>query len=362
MGEAVLLVDKAENADSTRFYMFVRARDRQREMWDGKRVGAEGAHQYGADHALELKDYSLRSLIQERAARKSLVLVDKPPKLMLTEAILPPGIPIQDAKSLVESLRFVKSKREMQLAQAAADISEKGFRAIMRGSHPGVNEHVLSAQLEWECRRHGAQRLAYPPVVAGGERANTLHYITNDLPIRDGEMVLVDGGCELFCFSSDVSRTWPVNGKFTPAQKEVYSAVLDAEKQCIQACAKGKSMSQLHALSIRILSEHLKSLGIMNRHNNDYFRFYPHSIGHYLGMDVHDTSSFTVNQKLQPGNMVTIEPGLYIPKCPHIDPKYHNIGIRIEDNIFVTEDGCVNLTRNIPKEIDEVEAVIQGKE
>ena len=122
----------------------------------------------------------------------------------------------------------------MKLAQDAADITEKGFRAIMRGSHAGVNEHVLSAQLEWECRRHGAQRLAYPPVVAGGERANTLHYVTNDLPIQDGEMVLVDGGCELFCFSSDVSRTWPVNGKFTPAQRELYAAVLDAQKQCVK--------------------------------------------------------------------------------------------------------------------------------
>ena len=204
-------------------------KDPTKEMWDGKRVGKDGAHEYGATESYDL--HALGSYISSIVSHKSLVLIDKKPTDFPP---LPSGLPVQNAKAFLETLRFTKSPNEIELAQKAADISESGFRAIMRSSRPDINEHVLSAELEWECRRRGAQRLAYPPVVAGGGRANTLHYITNNLPIRDGEMVLVDGGCELHCFSSDVSRTWPVNGRFSPAQKELYNAVLDVQKQCIE--------------------------------------------------------------------------------------------------------------------------------
>ena len=144
-----------------------------------------------------------------------------------------PNIPLQKAREYLDPLRFIKSPQEIELAKKAASISNIGFRAIMKSSYPGINEHLLNAELEWECRKNGAQRLAYPPVVAGGIRANTLHYITNDKPINDGELVLVDGGAELHCFCSDVSRTWPVNGKFTREQAQIYQIVLATLNECI---------------------------------------------------------------------------------------------------------------------------------
>lgn len=325
-------------------------------MWHGKRVGWQGASEYGATEAFNLANFE--NYILQTVHDKALVVIDQKPANM---PALPSDTLIQTCSQYIDPLRFVKSPTEIKLAQQAADLSEAGFRAIMKSSRPGINEHYLTSELEWECKKRGGQRLAYPPVVAGGERANTLHYITNDQIIKDGEMVLVDGGAELHCFSSDVSRTWPVNGKFSPEQKELYNAVLDVQKECIKACTKGTTINKIHSLSVRLTVEKLKSIGVLHSLYNDYYRVYPHCIGHYLGMDVHDTSSLSYGQKLVPGSYITIEPGLYIGKDPNINPKYHGIGIRIEDNIIITDGEPINVTKNIPKEIDEVESACQAQ-
>ncbi|GFH29520.1 putative Xaa-Pro aminopeptidase 3 isoform X1, partial [Haematococcus lacustris] len=196
------------------------------------------------------------------------------------------------------------------------------------------------------CKRGGASRMAYPPVVAAGPDACTIHYSRNDKVIRDGQLVLMDAGCELHGYCSDVTRTWPVSGRFTPAQRLVYSTVLHTHNQCIKACKPGVSIRDLHNLSVLLISEGLQRLGVCGQVSADqiaglglYRRFYRHSVGHFLGLDTHDTPLMTHNRPLQAGNVITIEPGLYIPNDP-VFGMLRGIGVRLEDDVLVTATGC----------------------
>ncbi|KAJ7548373.1 hypothetical protein O6H91_07G009400 [Diphasiastrum complanatum] len=221
------------------------------------------------------------------------------------------------------------------------------------------HEHILAATIEYECKIRGAQRMAFPSVVGGGNNGTIIHYSRNDQQIQEGDMVLVDAGCEFYGYASDITRTWPPCGKFYPAQRDIYEAVLQASQECLSLCRPGITLNEIHDHSVRILSENIRKLGLFKDVQLNYAMLNPTSIGHYLGMDVHDCSSISKSQPLQPGVVITIEPGLYIPTQDNIPNKYRGIGVRIEDEVLITECGCEVLTTSIPKEVEEIEARLQ---
>ncbi|XP_009082099.1 PREDICTED: probable Xaa-Pro aminopeptidase 3, partial [Acanthisitta chloris] len=217
---------------------------------------------------------------------------------------------------------------------------------------------------EFECRARGADILAYPPVVAGGNRSNTLHYVKNNQLIKDGELVLLDGGCEFSCYVSDITRTWPVNGRFTKPQAELYQAVLDIQKSCLSLCSPGMNLENIYSLMLSLIGQKLKELGVLKSSVSDslFFKavrkYCPHHVGHYLGMDVHDTPDISRSLLFQPGMVITIEPGIYIPEDDMSAPeRFRGIGVRIEDDVVITEDAPLILSDNCPKEIYHIEQI-----
>ena len=234
----------------------------------------------------------------------------------------------------------------------------------MRGSFLGVSEHNMAALFEYKCKSAGAQRMAYPPVVAGGANACTIHYSRNDRCLPGDEMVLLDGGCELYGYCSDVTRTWPIGGKFSGAQAAVYDAVLTAHRRLLDAVRPGATLRALHHTSIRFLSEALVNLGVTHgksaeaiMRDQSFRTFYPHSVGHWLGMDTHDSATMSHDRPLEPGVVLTIEPGLYIPDREEFGA-LAGIGVRLEDDVAVTVEGAEVLSAAVPLEMDEVAAMV----
>jgi len=273
----------------------------------------------------------------------------------------------------VQPLRLRKSAAEVALmrrsAIVCADAMNDTIRASAGAAARGLSEGVLAATFEFGVRLGGAERLAYPCVVAGGANAVTLHYMHNDAVLRPNEMLLMDAGASLHGYCSDLTRTWPLGGRYSAAQRALYEAVLDVNERIIDACvADGKtSLNSLHRLSLQWTYEHLVSMGLLNRNDRQSYarcqRYYPHAIGHWLGLDVHDTPAVTSSTVLEPGMVVTVEPGLYFPvDDPQLPDWCKGIGIRIEDDVLVCADGAPPevLTARAPKRPDEVEALMQG--
>lgn len=354
--DALLVLRKQSNG--SHFTMFVRPRDPAREIWDGSRSGVEGALSFfGADEAfpidqLEVKLPGLLHGMENVAFHPNIHLEFSNRVFSLIE-------PEKTAspQTLLQELRLIKSPSEVNIMRRSTEISAQSFCEIMRATRPGILEGQLAALYEYECRKRGAQRLAYPPVFASGIHANTLHYISNDDRMKDGQLLLVDAGGEYNMFSSDITRTWPVNGKFTAAQRDLYNTVLDVQKKCIAMCVvnQGMSLGKLHQASVQMLGSGLRKLGI---HVGNVQKYYPHSIGHWVGMDVHDVHDVP-SKPLEPGMLITVEPGLYIPDEPHIPKELRGQGIRIEDDVLITENGPEILTRGCPKETDEIEATMR---
>ena len=275
------------------------------------------------------------------------------------------GISTRNPRLLAERLRVKKSAAEQSLMRQSAELSAKSFGAVMRASRHaarrGLSEAVLAAQFEFECRVGGAERLAYPSVVAGGENATVLHYMHNDATLADGSLMLMDAGASLHGYSSDITRTWPLSGRFSAAQRDLYAAVLDVNLRVIAACqADGTtSLNSLHRLSMQYTFENLVSLGVLKRDDPQAFarcqRWYPHAIGHWLGLDVHDTPSVSSSAPLEPGMVVTVEPGLYFGAEDSDAPSWcRGIGIRIEDDVLITAAAGEVLSGSVPKEPDAV--------
>ncbi|KAF9424993.1 hypothetical protein BGZ94_007940 [Podila epigama] len=258
---------------------------------------------------------------------------------------------------LVQELRVIKSESEIKLMRQAGEISGKAFIETMKFTNPERLEHQVYAKFDFECRMRGSQMMAYVPVVAGGPNALTMHYVNNDQGLNDGDLILMDAGGEYNGYASDITRTWPVNGKFTDAQKDLYEVVLRANKECIKLCTEehGLSLNQIHFNSMRLTLEGLAKLGIKALPNDVDRRLYPHHVGHYLGMDVHDTGDISRSRTLKEGMVVTIEPGLYIPRDPAYPEKYQGIGIRIEDNVVIGKTAPVVLSVTAPKEIVDID-------
>lgn len=348
--------------------LFVPRRDPARELWDGPRSGRDGASALtGVErvHSTEELGLVLKTL------KGSTVWYDGSPSChpQLHQAHMRPllegGPMVRPLRPLIHSLRAIKSHGEVALMREAGRITAQAFKRTMSMSRGDVDEALLYAKFDFECRAHGANFLAYPPVVAGGNRANTLHYISNNQIVKNGEMVLLDGGCEYFGYVSDVTRTWPVNGKFSPAQAELYEAVLEVQKACLSLCSPGVSLDHIYSSMLALLGGKLRDLGVIPRTASDADagkaarRYCPHHVGHYLGMDVHDTPELSRSQPLQPGMAITIEPGLYISEnddgCPE---RFRGLGVRIEDDVVIREEGGpLILSADTPKTIPDIESI-----
>lgn len=360
------------NSDS-QFTVFVPDSDPWREAWDGSRLTADAAREFfGADKAFPVSEMPkrLRSMLESyqsifinaendaSAANSIFSLRDALGKVRSQSRL-------QSLRPLVHQLRWTKSPAELNLMRRSVSAATDAMIAAMKSSSHGITEHYLASFFEWRCKKLGAQRMAYPPVVAGGADAITIHYSRNDKKLTSNDLILFDGGCELFGYCSDVTRTWPIGGKFSGAQLDVYNAVLMAHRKLLAACRPGTTMRQLHHLSLRLLAESLKDLNIFPNtttvdsiiSDHKYRMFYPHSVGHLLGLDVHDAHTNSHDRPLESGVVLTIEPGLYIPdeeKYGHL----RGIGVRIEDDVAVTEGNPEILSQKAPIETQDIESIV----
>ncbi|KXU33938.1 Xaa-Pro aminopeptidase [Ventosimonas gracilis] len=377
----VLLPGRAQG----QYLLFCRKRDPAREIWDGKRAGIEGAvRDYGADEAFAIDDIDelLPSLMQgcERVycaighqAEFDSQLFDWVKKIRAgaRQGAHPPHEYIA-LEPLLHDMRLRKSPQEIRLMRAAAELSCRAHIRAMQASRAGLYEYHLEAELDYEFRKGGAKMPAYGSIVAAGAGACTLHYRDNDAPLVDGELVLIDAGCELDCYASDITRTFPVNGRFSREQKAIYELVLKANEAAIACVAPGRHFNEAHETTVRVITEGLIELGLLQGalneliENEAYRAFYMHRAGHWLGMDVHDVGDYKTAghwRTLEPGMCLTIEPGIYIaPDNMDVPEQWRGIGVRIEDDIVVTENGCEVLTTGVPKQIDAIEALMAAEQ
>ncbi|KAF4022994.1 hypothetical protein G4228_014602 [Cervus hanglu yarkandensis] len=352
--------------------LFVPRRDPSRELWDGPRSGTDGAIALtGVDEAYTLEEF--QHLVPKLKAETHTLWYDwmRPAHKQLhcdylqqlAEVKARSKNRVRAVQQLVQRLRLIKSPAEVERMQVAGKLTSQAFIETMFASKAPVEEGFLYAKFEFECRARGADILAYPPVVAGGNRSNTLHYVKNNQLIKDGEMVLLDGGCESSCYVSDITRTWPVNGRFTAPQAELYEAVLEVQRACLTLCCPGTSLENVYSMMLTLIGQKLKELGITKniKEKNPFKaarKYCPHHVGHYLGMDVHDTPDMPRSLPLQPGMVITVEPGIYIPEDDQDAPeRFRGLGVRIEDDVVVTEASPLILSADCPKEMKDIEQI-----
>lgn len=375
---ALLLIRPGQTPETV---MFVRPKDRERETWDGFRFGPEGAEKsFGIDKAYPVAEFaqvapqllkgfdSLYYRIRKNFDADHLVLGALDTLKGLQGRTGYGFLTIHDADTFLGEYRLIKSEVEMVNLRQACEISAQAHLAAMKFTKPGVNERQVQAVLGHHFYSHGAAREGYNYIVAAGNSATTLHYNFNDQPCNAGDLLLIDAGAEYNYYTGDITRTFPISGKFSHAQAEIYAGVLKVQKQIIEFIKPGIFFSDLHQMGASLLTDVLLDLGFFNGRKQDILdaqlhkKFYPHGIGHWLGMDVHDAGLYFFKGQARPieENMCfTIEPGLYIPMDEDSAPaKYRGIGVRIEDNLRVTRQGCEILTSTAPKEINELEKII----
>ncbi|TLX58895.1 Xaa-Pro aminopeptidase [Stutzerimonas nosocomialis] len=363
------------------YVLFCRERDPERELWDGLRAGQDGAiREYGADDAFPIGDIDdiLPGLIEGRS--RVYYAIGSNPEFdhQLMEWIntirskarlgAQPPSEFVALDHLLHDMRLYKSANEVKVMRAAAEISAQAHVRAMQASRPGLFEYHLEAELDYEFRKGGARMPAYGSIVAAGRNACILHYRENDAPLKDGDVVLIDAGCEIDCYASDITRTFPVNGRFSAEQKAIYQIVLDANLEAFKHIAPGKHWNEAHEATVRVITAGLVRLGLLEGEVDEliaaeaYKAFYMHRAGHWLGMDVHDVGDYKVGGEwrvLEPGMCMTVEPGIYIAADNEkVARKWRGIGVRIEDDVVVTRDGCEILTGGVPKEIAEIEALM----
>ena len=366
------------------YILFVRPKDRQAEIWNGKRVGVKNARKhYGADKAYSIEKFSEKiGKYLQGAERLYYTLgsnqdVDSEILARFTQSVRSrirsgKGFDtLVDPSPILSELRLIKNETEQQRLRLATEITGAGHVAAMKAVRPGLYEYELEALVDSTFRMNGANGPAFPTIVASGGNATTLHYTTNDCRIEDNTLVLIDAGAEYERYSGDVTRTFPANGTFTDAQREIYQLVLEAHYAIIDCIRPGVSIDEPHQKSIELLTEGMLSLGLLKGkakqliEKEKYRKFYMYRVGHMLGLDVHDVNCVHESsgdfKTFQPGMVMTIEPGLYVAEDRgKVPPAYLGIGVRIEDDILVTETGCEVLTSGVPKEIDEVEDLINS--
>lgn len=330
-------------------------------LWQGQIAGIDAAKEvFRAEQAYPMsKLYDILPDMIRRSAKLFHNVQTATPTYMDLEAFQKAAYvdKVKALSSLTHELRWVKSPAEINLMKESASIACQALLQTMFHSKKYPNEGMLSAKVEYECKMRGAQRMAFNPVVGGGPNGSVIHYFRNDQKINDGDLVLMDVGCELHGYVSDLTRTWPPCGSFSSEQEELYDLILKTNKECMTLCKPGTSIHQMHNYSVELLSKGLKELGIL-KNDKFYHQLNPTSIGHYLGMDVHDSSMISCDRPLKPGVVITIEPGVYIPSSFDCPERYQGIGIRIEDEVLITETGYEVLTGSMPKEVKHIESLL----
>ena len=363
-----------------RAIVFVPPKDPLKETWEGRRLGVEAAPAtLGVDAAYsidELTEVLVKYLTGVPTLYYGMGTYPEHDQTVLAllprlgnRHVQPPGTLVAPG-TILHEMRLRKDATELELMRRAASATVEGYKAAVAAIRPGGYEYEVEAALEGTYRRMGADGSAYNPIVAGGENATILHYGNNCEKLEDGQLLLIDSGAEFGWYACDVSRTYPINGRFTPAQKAVYELVLKAQKEAIALVKLGQHVKSYHLKAVEVLTAGLVDLGLLQGdvqqliETEAYRQFYMHGTGHYLGLDTHDVGAYKHGDDWRPmevGMVVTVEPGLYIASgTPGIDPAYWGIGVRIEDDILVTEGGQENLTAAIPKEVADIEAAMRG--
>ncbi|HEX9936052.1 MAG TPA: aminopeptidase P N-terminal domain-containing protein [Longimicrobium sp.] len=366
-----------------RFTLFVRPRDPEKETWNGPRAGVDGARErYGADAAYPLDelDQRLKELIEPAKAIWYALGSDDDMDRRLIGWIRgwrnrPPrsdkGVTdVTDPRNLLDPMRLVKEPGEMELIRRACRLSAQGHLRAMAAARPGIGEWELEALLDATFRAAGPEcGTAYPSIVGSGPNAAILHYVVNDRRAQDGDLVLIDAGASVGLYCGDITRTFPVNGRFTPAQRRVYDLVLRAEETAISLVRPGATVQGIHEATRDVLIRGMIELGLLSgdpeelAEGDEFKRYFMHQTSHWLGLDVHDAGGYNLPggewRPMGPGMVLTLEPGLYIPHdAPDVPDELRGIGIRIEDDVLVTEDGCEVLTRDVPVDPDEIERLV----
>jgi Xaa-Pro aminopeptidase len=386
--DAVLVLVAAKGQMPARSLLFCREKNADREIWEGFRFGPDAARsQFGVDEA---------HAISELDARVSALLADAPAIyyalghsaaldaqvaqwLQTVRAQARAGIAVpalaHDLKGMIDAMRVIKDASEQATMLRAATISGQAHARAMRAARPGMFEYALEAELLYEFRRNGAQAPAYPSIVAAGANACVLHYSANNAQTRDGNLVLIDAGCELDSYASDITRTFPVNGRFSAPQRQLYELVLAAQSAALAAVAPGLPYSGIHDAAVRVLTEGMLAYGLLDRAQHGsvddaigeraFQQFYMHGTGHWLGLDVHDAGLYRdvaregkPSRMLAAGMALTVEPGIYVRPAEGVPEQFWGIGIRIEDDVIVTDTGARILSDAAPKSIADIEALM----
>jgi len=363
------------------YTLYVEPRNREMEIWTGYRPGIEGAKEhYGADDAHPCEDFYEQLPDLVRAAKRLYHVLGRDPEAdrLISKTLeelrlrsrqgIEPVDEIIDPRSIVHPMRLFKEPAELDIMRRAAAISQEAHEAGARFAQPGSSEFEMEAAIEYTFRRRGASGAAYTTIVGGGRNATVLHYIANSEKLRENELVLVDAGCELEGYASDVTRTYPIGGRFTGPGRAVYEVVLAAQRAGLEQCQPGKTLADVHDAAVRAIVEGLVDLKLLSGsvsgliESEAYKRLYMHNTSHWLGLDVHDVGSYRIDgehRPLESGMVFTVEPGVYVAADDEeSNLEFRGIGVRIEDDIAVTNSGCENLTSAIPTDPDEVEALV----
>lgn len=375
----MVLIPKRKEGE---YILFNRVRDRDREIWDGPRAGQEGAvKEFLADESFPIEQFPamLPELLvgkekihyplgRNRKFDKKLMLGVNQVRSRVRGGVKSPEAFIDTSPSLHE-MRLFKSPAEIAVMKKAGEITERAHLNAMKACKPGMYEYQLEAELIYEFNVNGARTPAYTSIVGAGKNSCILHYVNNNQKIEDGDLVLIDAGAEYQNYAADVTRTFPANGKFSAEQRAIYEIVLEAQLAGIKAVKPGASWMAAQTAIVKVITQGLVDLGILKGQvdglieKNAYFPFYMHRSGHWLGLDVHDVGQYRIDNKwraLEPNMLLTVEPGIYISSdIPNVPKRWHNIGVRIEDDVLVTEGGREILTAGAPKTVEDIEAVMK---
>jgi Xaa-Pro aminopeptidase len=386
--ESVLVLIAAQGDAPARAILFCREKHPEREIWDGYRYGPEAARTaFGFDEAYPIGELDARlpGLLSNAPALYYALAANTPLDARVKgwmeavreksrSGVTAPSA-FHDLLPLVDEMRLIKDAQEQAIMLRAGEISGRAHARAMRAARPGAFEYELEAELLYEFRRNGAQFPAYTPIVASGANACVLHYIANNRRIEDGDLVLIDAGCELDGYASDITRTFPVNGRFSGPQRALYELVLAAQDAAFAAIAPGRPYSAMHEAAVRVLTQGMLDLGLVDRNkygsvedaiaDKAQLPFYMHGTGHWLGMDVHDVGAYRdlaqvdkPSRPLVPGMTLTVEPGIYVRPFEAVPEQFWNIGIRIEDDVVVTDGGYRILTHAAPKSVADIESLV----
>jgi Xaa-Pro aminopeptidase len=371
---AVIVVGEASHD----YILFTRPRDATQERWQGTRQGPEGACQhYGADQAYPLTELAQRlpALLQSSdtvyySFQQTLSWLNRwltDLQSNIRQGVNPPWR-IHDLDQPLQALRVIKSSAEIAQLKQATAISSAAHTAVMQACRPGMHEYELLAEFNYVALKHGCLNNAYEAIVASGANACVLHYVENTAPCQSGDLVLIDAGAEYQCYAADITRTFPVNGRYSAEQAAVYEVVLNAQLEAIASIKPGVTWDTIASQVITCLSQGLIDLGLINTSldvclaEKKYQQFYMHNFGHWLGLDVHDAGAYKQQgqwRQLQAGMVLTVEPGIYISPADNVDPRWWNIGIRVEDDVHVIPGG-VEVLSTAPKTIAEIESIMHG--